>query len=153
MVKRLGAAGLLAGSAILVALLPTVIFVGSALYRGMGVPGTVAALGDQYAADRLNLFVVSALGLTPLLLTALLIFVRYLMGKSSQGSVVYTWAGIIPVALVTLFVNLEYWPTYLPARQFLGFPHGLEFVIGPFVFAPIGVLVGFLIAWTIGKRA
>lgn len=55
--------------------------------------------------------------------------------------------------LVCLFVNLEFWPKFLPARQFLGFPHGLEFVIGPLFFAPIGVGVGCFAAWLIRRRS
>ena len=49
--------------------------------------------------------------------------------------------------LVSLYVNLEYWPTFLPDRQYAGFPHGLEFIIGPGVFAPIGLVIALLVTW------
>jgi hypothetical protein len=39
-------------------------------------------------------------------------------------------------------VNVEYWTAFLPNRTFLGLPHGLEFIIGRGVFAPIGMLAG-----------
>jgi hypothetical protein len=144
---------LIAGSAILLALIPTAVFFSTALFRGMGVPGAVAALGEQMTADKTNLLVVSLLGLLPLLLIALLLMVRKIIRKTWDDAAFYALAGVLPVVAVTLLVNLEYWPSYLPARRFLGFPHGLEFVIGPFVFAPIGVLLGFLIAWIVRKQA
>ncbi|MBT8080446.1 MAG: hypothetical protein KJO31_17840 [Gammaproteobacteria bacterium] len=143
----------LLGSAILTLILPTLVFIGSALYRDMGFSAAFTALGEQYASERSNLFVVSMLGLAPLLVTGILLSLRRLIRKTWQGSVEYAWGGIIPTLVVTSFVNLEYWPSYLPARQFLGFPHGLEFVIGPLIIAPVGVIAGFAIAWMLRKRA
>lgn len=149
--RQLAATGVLASSAILLMVIPPMVFIATALHRGMGVAGTLSAVGEQYAADKLNLLVVSLLGLLPLILTAILIVGRKLLRKSPVGSTAYAWGGCIPVVVVAVFVNFEYWPSYLPARQFLGFPHGLEFVIGPFVFAPIGALLGFLVARMVTK--
>lgn len=152
-VKQLKPLQVLAISAISLMIIPAVVFVGTALLSGMGISGTVAAVSDQYTAGKVNLLVVSLVGLIPLLLIAILVFVRKLMRKPQDGTVAYTWSGVIPVLVVALFVNLEYWPSYLPARQFLGFPHGLEFVIGPLVFAPVGILIGFLAVFLIRRRS
>ena len=150
--KRFAASWILAVAAASLMTIPAMVFIGAALYHGMEIPAILVALGDQYTAEKQNLLVVSVLGLVPLLLIALLLFVRKLIRKSFDGSDAYAWGGVIPVLLVTVFVNLEYWPSYLPARNFLGFPHGLEFVIGPFVFAPIGVLLGFVLTWFLRKQ-
>lgn len=152
MIKRLKTTPLLAVSAALLLVIPTLVFVASGLIRGMNLSSVVSALTEQFLADKTNLFVVSLLGLLPLMLTALLLGVRKLIRKTWDGSVAYAWGGVLPAVAVAIFVNMEYWPKYLPARQFLGFPHGLEFVIGPFVFAPIGVLLGFLVVWFLRKQ-
>jgi hypothetical protein len=73
--------------------------------------------------------------------------------KTWDGAGPYALCSSLPIVLVTVFVHLEYWPSWLPARQFLGFPHGLEFVIGPFVFAPVGVLLGYVTAWLIARSS
>lgn len=152
MMKRLTTTPLLAASAVLLLIIPALVFIVSGLIRGMDASTVSSALGEQYTADKTNLFVVSLLGLLPLLLTALLLGVRKLVRKTWDGSAAYAWGGVVPAVAVALFVNMEYWPKYLPARQFLGFPHGLEFVMGPFVFAPIGVLLGFLFVWFLRKQ-
>lgn len=141
----------LTGSAVLLMIIPLMIFTGSAMAGGMGVVATITALGEQYTAERTNLLIVSLTGLLPLLLIAFLIFVRTRLRKTPEGAAEYALGCCIPVLLIAVFVNLEYWPSYLPERQFLGFPHGLEFVIGPLVFAPIGVAVGFLVTWLVRR--
>ena len=138
---------------ILLLLLPAMVFTGSALYHGMGADSTLDALADQYAAPRNNLGVITLLGCAPLLLIIAVLGLRRLVRKTSQDGAAYALCGALPVLLVCLFVNLEFWPRFLPARQFLGFPHGLEFVIGPLFFAPIGIGVGCVIAWLIRRRS
>lgn len=151
-IRRLTTMQVLAASAVALVIVPALVFIASGLCQGMDMQSTTAAIGDQYRADKNNLFVISVLGLLPLLLVGLLLFVRKLVRKSWSGSAAYAFAGAVPVLLVAIFVNLEFWPKYLPARQFLGFPHGLEFIIGPFVFAPIGILLGFLFVWAVRKK-
>ena len=143
----------LATSTVTLLLLPALLFLASALYRGMGIAGGFGALIDQYAADRTNLTVITLLGLVPLLLIMLLLGIRRVIRKTWQGSAVYAVGGVIPVVAVMAFVHLQYWPSYLPNRQFLGFPHGLEFVIGPLVFAPIGVVIGCVVARLTARRS
>ncbi len=152
MIKRLTTIQVLAVSAVVLLIIPALVFVTSGLFRGMDTGLIIPALKDQFLAGKTNLFVVSLLGLLPLLLIALSLGVRKLVRKTWAGSVAYALGGALPAVAVALFVNLEYWPKYLPARQFLGFPHGLEFIIGPFVFAPIGVLLGFVFVWFLRRQ-
>lgn len=151
--QQLSTSAVLIGSFVLLMVIPVAVFVGAAIAGGMGMTATITALVEQYAADRNNLLIVSLAGLLPLLLILILIAVRARLRRTREGSAEYALAACIPVLLIALFVNLEYWPSYLPERQFLGFPHGLEFVIGPLVFAPIGVLLGFLITWLARRRS
>ena len=88
--KRLTMTRVLPGLIILLMVIPVVVFVGAALYPGMGIVETVAALGDDYTANRTNLLVVSLLSLV--LLVALVVFVRKLLRKSPESSTVYAWA-------------------------------------------------------------
>lgn len=136
----------------LLVVIPAVIFLASALYHGMGVAASISALADQYTVSRTNLVAITLLGLLPVLVVGLLLGARRLLTKTWQRSEAYALGGVIPILAVTVFVHLEYWPSYLPSRQFMGFPHGLEFVIGPLVFAPIGVTAGFVVVWLLGKR-
>ena len=152
MTKRLATTQALTVSAVMLLIIPCLVFVSAGLCRGMDLATILSALQDQYRADKNNLFVVSLLGLLPLLLIVFSLGVRKLVRKTWEGSSAYAWGGAIPVLGVALFVNLEFWPRYLPARQFLGFPHGLEFVIGPFVFAPIGVVLGFVFVWFLRRQ-
>jgi hypothetical protein len=70
-------------------------------------------------------------------------------GRFARGTnrPLYALGGAVPIMLVTAFVNYEFWPRYVPSRAFLGFPHGLEFVIGPLFFAPVGVLIWLIVVW------
>jgi hypothetical protein len=149
--KNLRAAPVLLIVAVALLVLPPLLFLGSALYRGMGLADGTSALLEQYSAERTNLLVITLLGLLPLLLVTLLLGIRRMLFKTWDGAGPYALCSSLPIVLVTVFVHLEYWPSWLPARQFLGFPHGLEFVIGPFVFAPVGVLLGYVTAWLIGR--
>lgn len=111
----------------------------------------MTALTGQYTAERTNLLVISLLGLA-LLLIPLLLLLRRWIAKQSSNSASYALTSAVPVVLVAVLVNFDYWPSFLPERQFLGFPHGLEIIIGPFVFAPVGVLLGFLLARLWNRR-
>ena len=151
--KQLTTLHVLTGSFVLLALIPPFVFLGAALVGGMDVASSLSALGEQYVADRVSLFMVTILGMFPLVLVAALLGIRRLVRKTWDGSLIYAWAGIIPVLLVSVFSNLEYWPRFLPNRQFLGFPHGLEFTIGPLIFAPIGMVFTFLIVFAIRRQS
>ena len=137
----------MAGAALLLLLIPPGVFLASGLGAGMGMHGVFDALVDQYAAERTNLAVISVLGAAPLLLLLLALGIRRLVRKSWDDTAIYAVGGALPVLAVSLIVNLQYWPKYLPERTFLGFPHGLEFIIGPGVFAPIGMVIGVAVVW------
>jgi hypothetical protein len=67
---------------------------------------------------------------------------RRRLRPSAEGPPLYAIGGALPILAVAVFVNVEYWTAFLPNRTFLGLPHGLEFIIGRGVFAPIGMLAG-----------
>lgn len=150
--KSFRAVPVIAAAAAALVVLPPLLFMGSALFEGMGFGGGSTALAEQYIVKRSNLIVITLLGLVPLLLIMLLLGIRRAIRKTWDGSGTYALAASLPVVAVTIFVHLEYWPSYLPARQFLGFPHGLEFVIGPLIFAPAGILIGFVVAWILRRQ-
>ncbi len=133
--------------------IPTLVFVVVALLKGLAFGDTLAALADQLTSDHINLVVISVLSAMPMLLVAISLWVRRFIRKTWEGTETYTLCGALPIIAVALFVNLEYWPTYLPEREFLGFPHGLEFIIGPGLFAPVAMLIGFCVAWIVRRRA
>jgi hypothetical protein len=133
----------LLGAAMLTFLVPSIVFVAVALANNMDALG---ALTEQFTAERHNLLGISLLALFPCVLLALLVGIGGRFARRPNWPL-YALGGAVPIVLVTAFVNYEFWPRYLPSRAFLGFPHGLEFVIGPLFFAPIGVLVGFSVVW------
>ncbi len=137
----------------LLLLIPPVVFFVHGVAGGMGAVGTLAALAEQYTMRRNNLAVVSLLGALPLTLLPLVLWLRKRLRSSRTDAAVYALGGALPILAVAVFVNHEYWSRFLPARQFLGFPHGLEFIIGPFVYAPIGILIGLSITWLLRRRS
>jgi len=134
-------------SIVLPLLIPPVVFTYSAFAAGMSGSETIGALVDQYGASRQNLWVCGFLGWFPILLLFVVFWIaRRVKGKDERLSAL-AWGGLIPIIAVLVWVNFEYWPSFLPARTFLGFPHGLEFVIGPGIFAPVGMVTGMVIGW------
>lgn len=132
-------------SALLLLAIPPLVFLSVALTNGMSLTETSGALVAQYTASRVNLAVCTALGMAPLLLLAVLLWIHRRRRPSADGPPLYAIGAALPIVAVAVFVNLEYWTAYLPNRTFLGFPHGLEFIIGPGVFAPIGMLAGLIV--------
>ncbi|MEO1087990.1 MAG: hypothetical protein AAFY88_27475 [Acidobacteriota bacterium] len=134
------------GIAAVLALPPTV-FLATALGSGLDLGASLAALVAQYGAERLNLGVVTGLGLAPVLLLGLCLWLlgRFGIKRGSLG--VFAASGLVPIVAVILWAHLDYWPHFLPDRRSPGFPHGLELIIGPLVFAPVGMAVGLLTAW------
>ncbi len=145
--KSLTAIKVFALGAVMLLLIPPVIFSLVALTSGMAFSETVSAVVDQYQSDRVNLLVSGLLSFFPLLLLAVVLLIARRFAMQAENTVVYAIGGVLPIVLVTIFVNFEYWPVFLPDRVYPGFPHGLEFVIGPLAFAPAGVLLGLAIAW------
>lgn len=128
-------------------LIPPVVFTIVALSKGMAVGAIPGLLIEQYASKRQNLFVCGAISIAPLL-ALLVVGWLYRRFRGTGGTQhLMMWGGLIPIVLVQIWVNFDFWPAFLPSRVYPGFPHGLEFIIGPGVFAPIGMLLGVLTVW------
>lgn len=123
-------------------LIPPVVFGVVGLAKGMGLVGTAGAVVAQYGVRRLNLFTTAILSFLPLVVLAIVVWIigRFTSMKASRRSL--AMGGGVAILLVMIWVNFEFWPTFLPDRVAPGFPHGLEFVIGPIYFAPVAMLVG-----------
>lgn len=133
--------------AILIALLiPPMVFFVVALFAGMGMADATQSLLDQYKSDRQNLAFLGAIGILPILLLALVVWIVGKLKRARVGQQQLAIGGAAGILAVLVWVNFEYWPTFLPNKIYAGFPHGLEFVIGPLIFAPIAMVVGMLIA-------
>lgn len=142
---------LLAGLAAL--LMPPLVFMIVAIAEGMGFGAGFSALIEQYQTQQQNLGMLGALGLIPLLLLSVVVwllrFVKRLRAKRRRLAA----GGAIAILAVLAWVNLQFWPVFLPNQTYPGFPHGLEFVIGAFIFAPIAMVAGMLIAGFTGQRS
>jgi uncharacterized membrane-anchored protein len=92
---------------------------------------------DQYAADRQNLLISAIPGLIPVLLLLAVLWAYRRYGKSERIRRAMGWVGLLAILLVLVWVNLQFWPLFFPSRTSPGFPHGLEFIIGPIFFAPV----------------
>jgi hypothetical protein len=132
---------------------PPLVFLLVALVKDMSVSESVAALIEQYSSSKQNLLVVGLVACLPLLLLGIVLWLHGRAGGLPAMRRILTWSGYLPIWLVAVWVNTEYWSDYLPARTFLGFPHGLEFVIGPLFFAPAGLAMCMLVAWLATRRA
>lgn len=127
-------------------LIPAVVFVLSALFAGMSVAESLGAVATQFRAERHPLLGAALLGTLPVVLLTLLGWLLTRKLDEVRGRTIAR-AGLVGIALILLWVNVEFWPGYLPERAFRGFPHGLEFVIGPIFFAPPAMLLAMLAAW------
>ncbi|NGX16376.1 hypothetical protein [Wenzhouxiangella sp. XN24] len=127
-------------------LVPALVFVLCALFADMSVVESLAAVATQFRAERHPLLGAAILGTLPVVVLTL---VGWLLARKLDKVRVraIAQAGLVGIALVLVWVNVEFWPGYLPDRTFLGFPHGLEFVIGPVFFAPPAMLIAMLAAW------
>lgn len=132
---------------------PPLVFSFAALANDMSLSESMAALAEQYSSRKQNLLVVGLVACLPLLLLGIVLWLHGRAGGLPAMRRILTWAGYLPIWLVAVWVNSEYWSDYLPARTFLGFPHGLEFVIGPLFFAPAGMVMCMLVAWLAARRA
>ena len=121
--------------------IPPLVFTASGLAAGMGIGATVSALVGQYTVHRQNLLLVSLPSLAPIGLLLLLVWLyKRRVGPAAAWPVAV--GGMLGILAVTVWINTMFWPHFLPSRTHPGFPHGLEFVIGPIFFAPITILLG-----------
>lgn len=116
-------------------------FVSAGVLSGMGYD-VVTALVEQSSQRRLNPLIAGGLGLAPVLLLLLLLAVGPRLLPNADWGPTVAWAGLIPVAALELWAHWEVWTAYLPSRGVLTFPHGLELVIVPIFFAPVGMVAG-----------
>ena len=126
--------------------IPTGVFLLCALFADIGLAGSLRATVEQFAAERHPLLGAGILGLLPVGLVTVL---GWLLARKMEPrrSRLIARAGLTGIAMILLWINFQFWPGYLPERAFRGFPHGLEFVIGPLFFAPPAMLVCMLGAW------
>ncbi len=136
---------------VLVALLiPPAVFSACALLAKMGIGGTLSAVVAQYGADRLNLLVLGLVGTIPLaLLVVVLAAYRRFASAEPVRAMAIAGGGIVLALLV--WAHGSYWPSFLPERSAPMWPHGIEFVVVPLFFAPVGAVVGMLAGWLIHR--
>ncbi len=130
-------------------LVPPLLFAVVGLGEGMGLAAAASALVDQYSERRFNLLMAGVLGLLPVGLLGVVLWIHRKLGGAPESRSALAWGGLLPILAVLIWVNFEFWPTYLPDRTFPGFPHGLELVIGPLFFAPVAMVAGMVVAWIV----
>lgn len=130
--------------------IPAGVFFVCALLADLSLADSLRETVAQYAVRRQHLWGCGVLGVLPVVL---LTIVAWLMGKRLDPlrTRFIAQMGLLGIVLILLWVNAQFWPGYLPERAFRGFPHGLEFVIGPIFFAPVAMLAAMMIAW-LGTR-
>jgi len=74
------------------------------------------------------------------------VLVIYRRWRGVGGSRQVAVAGSLAIIALLLWANASFWPLFLPGRSYPGWPHGLEMVIVPLFFAPVGMLVAVAIA-------
>ncbi len=132
-------------------LIPPVVYLVVGTTEGMGLTGALAALAEQLVSGRPNLAGCALIGLFPVLLLHIVLWLYGRLGGDATARIAMGWWGLAAIAVVLAWVNLEFWPLYLPARTSPGFPHGLEFVIGPVVFAPAGAAFAIFLGWLLNR--
>ena len=132
---------------ILPLLIPTAMFSTMALFEGLSFVEVFTATAKQCAAKRQNLLVCGTIGLFPILLLLGLLWIYQKVGGDKETKKLMAWSGLFSIILVLLWVNWEVWPHFLPGRPYPGFPHGLESIVGPFLFAPVMMFVTIGAVW------
>ncbi len=132
--------------------IPPLVFLIVGLTEGMELIDILRALVDQYSTNRQNLAVLGLVGVLPI---ALLGLVVWLAGKTKRIRTSrrrLAIGGVMAILAILIWSNFEFWPTFLPHRTYAGFPHGLEFVVGPLIFAPIAMIFGMVVAAFLPER-
>ena len=132
-------------------LIPLAVFSICALAEGLSFVETLIAASEQVTSGRQNLLICGMVGLFPVLLLLIGLWIHRRLGGNEQTRNVMAWSGLIPILCVLIWVNVQFWPLFLPSRTYPGFPHGLEFIIGPIFFAPVAMLFGMSAAWLIQR--
>ena len=111
-----------------------------------------SSLFQKYLVAKRNPLLSSLIGIFPFVLLALLLFILGRRKVNDKLRGLLSFVGASSIFICMFWVNLIYWPNFLPGRPNPGFPHGLELVIVPIFFAPIAMFVSVFIAWLV-KRA
>ncbi len=133
--------------------IPPLVFLIAAFGAELSLNDAFAAMVEQFVAPRQNLLVCGALGLFPLTLLGLILWALRRFAPKIRYRSMLALGGVLPILVVLVWVNFDFWPHFLPSQTYPGFPHGLGFVIGPGIFAPIGMIGGMVIAWLISRNS
>lgn len=112
----------------------------------------ISSLIQQYLVAKRNPLLTALLGMFPFLLLALLLFIMGRRKANERLRVLLSFVGASTIFVCMFWVNLMYWPNFLPGNPYPGFPNGLELVIVPIFFAPIAMFVSVFLVWLV-KRA
>lgn len=120
--------------------IPLLSFFVCGVRNGMGLGESAQALAVQLTQPRHNpaLSAIPALLPLPALGIVLWVLSRY---RPEANLLHYGVAALGGLALIQLWVNWSFWDIYLPQRVYPGFPHGLEFIIGPIFFSPLAMVL------------
>jgi len=127
--------------------IPPVAFFSCALMKRVSISSATLMVVERYSAEKYNLFISSILGFVPVIALLLIMWISRRFGATRESCQLIAWGGLLPILLVLSWIHFQFWPSYLPSREFLGFPHGLEFVIGPLFFAPIAMCLGIAVSF------
>lgn len=128
------------------------VFLASGLMAGMGPGEVLEAFAEQASGRRMNPVLGSVLGVVPAALLALVLWIGAKRGADPGRLRTMGWCGLATLLLMLVWAHASVWGPFLPDRQPLGFPHGLELVIVPLFFAPPAVLVAALVGWLVSGR-
>ena len=129
---------------------PVVTFIVCAIFKSIPFTEIPTYVSDQFYTARGNLAILGVVGLFPMLIMAIVLWIVQKLTKGSIAGDYLFYSGLIAIIMIIGWANGSYWLAYLPNRNFLGWPHGIELFIGPVVFAPIGMLICILVAWAAG---
>lgn len=121
---------------------PFLVFLAAGLAGGMSPAAVVGALADQCTQPRQNPLITALSGWVPVVV--LLLALRITRRAGPAASRAMARGGLVAIVAVLAWANFEFWPKFLPSRVYPGFPHGLELVMGPVIFAPIAMALGML---------
>ena len=136
---------------LLVLVVPAVVFILTGFLKGMAFTDVLDIMATRFGEARPNLLVTSLIGVFPLSLLGLVIWIHRKRGGSQAVRSSMLAGGMLALLLVIAWSNYEYWRVFLPEGKVPGFPHGLELLIGPVFFAPVAMALALIAAWAIAR--
>lgn len=128
-------------------IMPWVVFLISGLAVGMSPADAFSAAVEQSGERKQNPLIAGVPGIIPAGVVALLLLILRRWDRTGERRRVVGWVGVFLIGAVIAWANFQFWPKFLPEREFMMWPHGLELVLGPMFFAPVVALVGCLVTW------